>query len=532
MSSGIRRRATRHTGRQEPNPIRHPSYNWLRVVISPAAGHRVWIRYAVAIAAAAVALGSRLVINPLIGNVYPYLTFFVATLICGWWVGPGPALTCMALGVGIVRYVLSTPHWRYLFNGGDNPGLVIFVTASIVLVSLFHRLRIEQARLETRVRQLTKARSELFERTSLLDLAQDSILSLRMNGAIEFWNKGAEQMYGWSAAEALGRISYELLEASFPQPLAEMEQTLITYGAWQGEVVYTKKDGGKLVVLSRWALKRTPEGAPAGFLEIDRDITERKKLEEQLRETAKMESVGLMAGGIAHDFNNLLVGVIGNASIVEESLNPSSPLRSKLKDAIHSAERIADLTNQLLAYAGKGRYVVGLVNLSGLIREEAMLLEATTPKNVKLEFTLLPVPSVEADVSQIQQVMANLVINAVEAIGDKAGLVSVATGLKEIDDAYRAARLKGFSIRPGSFVTITVRDTGSGMDRETQARIFDPFFTTKFLGRGLGLSAVLGIVRAHRGALEVTSVPGLGSTFELLFPVASETAERKSAIAP
>jgi PAS domain S-box-containing protein len=499
-------------------------------VTSPAAGRLNLIRYATAIAAVAFAFISRFLLNPLIGN--PYATFFIATLACGWWVGTGPGLVSMAMGAAAAEYFVAAPDGRYLFYGGNTAGLLLYLSSSATLVWLFSRIRVGQQSLETRVRQLTKARGDLFDRQNLLDLAQDSILSLQMNGAIEFWNKGAEQMYGWSATEALGRISYELFRAVLPQPLAEIEQTLVAQGTWQGEVIHTKKDGGKLVVLSRWALKRGTGGAPAGFLEIDRDITERKKLEEKLRETARMESLGLLAGGIAHDFNNLLVSVIGNAALVEEGLDAASPLRAKLQEAIRSAERMADLTRQLLAYAGKGRYVVGLVSLAELIRDETILLEAAVPENVTLEFNLAPVPSVEADLAQVRQTVANLIINAAEAIGENPGVVSISTGLKVVDESDCAGRLSDFSIRPGRFATITVSDTGPGMDPVTQARIFDPFFTTKFFGRGLGLSAVLGIVRAHRGALEVTSVPGHGSMFELLFPVAEEVAERNTAIAP
>jgi PAS domain S-box-containing protein len=509
-----------------------PIYNWLELVTYARGDRRIWIRYAAAIAAVVLAFAVRFLLNPLIGNIYPYATFFIAALGCGWWAGLGPAFACMAMGAAVVQYFVPRTGWRYLFVGGDTAGLFVYLISCSILVLLLHRLRVEQLNLQTRIRQLTKARVELSDRTSLLDLAQDSILSLQMNGAIDFWNNGAEEMYGWSAAEALGRISYDLFRAVLPQPLAEIERILIASGAWQGEVVHTRKDGGKLVVLSRWALKRGPDGKPAGFLEIDRDITERKKIEEQLRESAKMESLGVLAGGIAHDFNNLLVSVIGNVALVAEGVDPASPERKKLQDAIRSAERMADLTRQLLAYAGKGRYVVGLVNLSEIIREEAILLEAAVPKNVRLEFALRPVPAVEADIAQIQQVMANLVINAAEAIGENRGVVSITTTVRDVDESHCAARLSDFSIRSGRFVTITIRDNGPGMDRTTVARIFDPFFTTKFLGRGLGLSAVLGIVRGHHGALEVTSVPGRGSIFDLYFPVAGETMQRNRAIAP
>jgi PAS domain S-box-containing protein len=324
-------------------------------------------------------------------------------------------------------------------------------------------------------------------------------------------------MYGWSAAEALGRESHQLLQTEFPQPLPDIQRTLLERGAWHGELVQSTKDHLRIVVSSRWALKPFLAGKPAGFLEIARDITERKRIEDQLRETARMESVGLLAGGIAHDFNNLLVGVIGNASLVLTAMEVHNPQRALLQEAVRSAERMAYLTRQLLAYAGKGRFVVGPLNLSETIREQAPLLRAAVPKNVQIDFVLVPVPPIEADVAQIQQILANLVINAAEAIAEAPGAISIGTGVAELDESDRA-RFGDFPISPGRFVTLTVRDNGCGMDAATQARIFDPFFTTKFLGRGLGLSAVMGIVRGHRGALRVISAPGRGATFELFFP--------------
>jgi PAS domain S-box-containing protein len=492
------------------------------------AGRSALIRYGGAVAVVALAYVSRAALNHFVGTVYPFATFFIAALLCGLLLGPGPGITSVVLGAVVAQYLIIGPGWRFLPRGGNPIGLVLYVGNSTALIVLFHRLRVSRSRLETQILQLTKARAEAVELTSLLDLAQDAILSLSLTGVVEFWNKGAEQMYGWRAAEALGRISHEILQTEFPQPRRDIERALLERGAWQGDLVHTTKNGHKVVVLSRWALKRGRDGTPAGFLEIDRDITERKQIEEKLRETARMESLGLLAGGIAHDFNNLLVGVIGNASLVMERLHARSTERSLLQELIRSAERMAYLTRQLLAYVGKGRFLVRRVNLSEIIREAGTLLESTIPKNVRLEFALSPVPLVEADVTQMQQAIANLVINAAEAIGEAPGTVSVETGIAEIDESYRAARLSDFPILPGRFVAVRVQDNGCGMDAATQSRIFDPFFTTKFLGRGLGLSAVVGIVRGHRGALAVTSAPGQGSTFELFFPVAEAAAARPS----
>ncbi len=233
---------------------------------------------------------------------------------------------------------------------------------------------------------------------------------------------------------------------------------------------------------------------------------QRKDLEEQLRQAQKLESLGLLAGGVAHDFNNLLTGILGNASLVLELLSPPEPERTMLQDVVRASERAADLTRQLLAYAGKGKFVVQPVHMSEMVREIGQLVRSSIPRQVELKMALPEdLPLVEADPGQMQQLVMNLVINAAEAIGDRTGTVHVTTGVHEMAN--------------GLFVLLKVRDTGCGMDDTTRAQIFDPFFTTKFMGRGLGLAAVQGIVRGHNGRIQVTSRPGEGSTFEVWLPV-------------
>jgi PAS domain S-box-containing protein len=254
------------------------------------------------------------------------------------------------------------------------------------------------------------------------------------------------------------------------------------------------------------------------------DITERKRFEEQLRETAKLESLGLLAGGIAHDFNNLLTGVLGNVSLVVDDMPEAEPNRGLLQEAISAAERASLLTRQLLAYAGKGQVESRCIHLSDLVRDVVGLVETAAPKWVQIRYDLeSDLPAVQVDIAQIQQVVMNLAINAAEAIGEQPGDVLIATAGQNVDAPYLATLRSRFEIAPGPYVVLEVRDSGCGMDEGTLARIFDPFFTTKFHGRGLGLSAVQGIVRSHRGALKVDSVPGKGTTFRLLLPAAAET---------
>ncbi|MEX2262825.1 MAG: PAS domain S-box protein [Bryobacteraceae bacterium] len=261
---------------------------------------------------------------------------------------------------------------------------------------------------------------------------------------------------------------------------------------------------------------------------------ERKRLEEQLRQTQKLESIGVLAGGVAHDFNNLLTGILGNATLVLEMLSLSSPARRMLEDVVRGSERAANLTRQLLAYSGRGKFIIQPVNLSELVREIADLIQLSIPRTVQLRLELRDgMPSMPADPAQLQQLVMNLIINGAEAIGEGTnGTVLVATGVQDVEESYIAQTFAPGEIQPGRYVYLEVHDTGVGMDEETIAKIFDPFFTTKFTGRGLGLAAVLGIVRGHKGALKVYSAPGKGSTFKVLFPASEvETKEHVPGIA-
>jgi PAS domain S-box-containing protein len=255
------------------------------------------------------------------------------------------------------------------------------------------------------------------------------------------------------------------------------------------------------------------------YIGVSMDTTERRRAEENLRQAQKLESLGLLAGGIAHDFNNLLVGVIGNASLAEGILPPESPVVEILRCVIDAGEKAAHLTRQMLAYAGKGRFVLTPVSLPDLVRENVALVRSSVSKNIAFRVhASSDTPAVESDPGQMQQVIMNLILNAAESLGGNPGTVSITTAAVTLEKARIREGLDGWAVEPGRYAFLEVVDTGCGMDAATRERIFDPFFTTKFQGRGLGLAAVAGIVRTHRGGIELTTTPGAGSTFRVLLP--------------
>ena len=267
-------------------------------------------------------------------------------------------------------------------------------------------------------------------------------------------------------------------------------------------------------------------GAVAMVIEHARDITEkraeeeeRKQLEVKILQTQKLESLGILAGGVAHDFNNLLMGILGNAGLALQELPEDAPARAYVQQAERSGLRAADLIKQMLTYAGRGPFLRQEVNLWQLVEGMAQLLDSSVSKKARIEYAFAPdLPSIRGDSTQLRQLILNLVSNAAEAIGDRPGTVTIATGMELVDREHPSELYLADTLAEGPYVYLEVRDTGCGMDARTKAKIFDPFFTTKFTGRGLGLAAVLGIVRAHKGNIKVASEPGQGSAFRILFP--------------
>jgi signal transduction histidine kinase/ActR/RegA family two-component response regulator len=299
-------------------------------------------------------------------------------------------------------------------------------------------------------------------------------------------------------------------------PIRDFEQTII------------RPDGVTLDLIVNAVPIRDADGRPRGCVATFQDISahkqgERKRLdfERRLLQSQKLESIGVLAGGIAHDFNNLLTGVLGHANFARGELaRGSTNIDHLLAQVETSAQRAADLCRQLLAYAGKGRIVVRLIDINVAVEQTVPLLHLSVSKKVTLDLQLgLSLPPLRGDPSQLNQVLLNLVTNASEAIGAGPGVVTVRTSRLSLTALDMLTLTPSPEMEPGAFICLGISDTGCGIAPETIGHIFEPFFTTKFVGRGLGLAAVLGIVHAHRGGIRVSSQIDAGSSFEVFFPV-------------
>ncbi|MFO0964065.1 MAG: response regulator [Gemmataceae bacterium] len=265
--------------------------------------------------------------------------------------------------------------------------------------------------------------------------------------------------------------------------------------------------------------------ATEGRRELLRD---QQMIEAQLRHAQKLESLSVLAGGIAHDFNNLLTSILGYASLARMELPAECPQREYLEEVEKAARRAAELTRQMLAYSGRGKFVLGPVQLKRLVLEMVPFIEATLARRAGLELDLHDgLPFIDGDEQQLRQVLLSLVANAAEAIDKPRGAVRIALSQRRLEQPLHSAFSAGLA--PGLFAVLEIRDNGCGMDRDTLQRIFDPFFSTKFIGRGLGLAAALGIIRAHRGLIRVESEPGQGASIEILLPARSTAAEAVAA---
>jgi PAS domain S-box-containing protein len=346
------------------------------------------------------------------------------------------------------------------------------------------------------------ARTMAVEWQATLNAMGDGMAVVDVQGRIQRFNAALAGLLGISQSELAGALC-DRLWGNLPQ---ERQPFHLAMKNRRRESIELEYDGKLLVVTVDPMFDA--HGELIGAVHTVRDLSDRRRLEEQFRESQKFETIGTLAAGVAHDFNNLLTSIMGNASLVVDTLAEGDPIRVRLEDVIRAGQRAAELTHQLLAYSGKGRQFVQKVELSSLVERVQTLIEATVPKKVALEMRLAHnLPRIEADPNQVQQVVLNLVSNAAEAVGEGTGTIVVAT----------AADANGC-------VYLEVRDTGCGMDTATRTRIFDPFFTTKFTGRGLGLAAVAGIARTHKANIQVHSTPGKGSTFRISFP-AEEAAE-------
>ena len=399
--------------------------------------------------------------------------------------------------------------------------------------ALLESLRRHQSELE----DLVVARTQELEaerRTLQLiyDTHEDPMVLLRVEPfghRIVSANRACAVLMGHEPDELVGR----LLEPHILQPADELLRAFrrVELTGEPHRLERRRGEGAEHRVFDSEIIPVPLGGAVTHLLVSSRDITERVRMEENLRQTQRLESLGVLAGGIAHDFNNLLTTVLGNASLGELAMAPENPGLPYLRRIEEATLKAADLTRQLLAYAGRGNFVKTTVDLNRAVNEMTSLLSVSISKKAALRYDLSEAcPRVEADPSQIQQLVMNLVTNASEAIGEEiSGLITVRTGVQNLDEEYLKSLALAFPLEPGPYATLEVSDTGCGMSVETQAKIFDPFFTTKFTGRGLGLSAMMGILRTHHGSLKLYSEVGRGTTFKLFLPAVGAALEESEA---
>ena len=481
-----------------------------------------------------------------------------------YWLFAGFILSC-----GLVHLIDATLFWNpwYRLSGVAKvvTAVVSWATVFAVVRILPHAMEItgvmplaeklgkeaeERRKAEEEVRRLNMRLSQRVEELeALLDvipvgigIASDpACLHIRINRAfteILRLDKDANASLGGPAHERpknfrVFRGDHELAPDELPIQVAARSGKVIR--AFEEEVVF--EDGTKITLLSSAAPlfdeERRVRGAVGASIDISatkRAEEEHLKVERKLLDAQKRESLGVLAGGIAHDFNNLLTVVLGNASLARTELSPVSPIHVYVEQIEKSAKRASDLCKQMLAYAGKGRFVLEDIDLSELVTETTSLLQASISKRVRLVLQLAdPIPAVRGDATQIRQIVMNLVINASEAIGERDGQVTIHTGELDATEAYLATTFNAAELVPGRYCFIEVGDDGCGMAPEILARVFDPFFTTKFTGRGLGLAAVLGIVRGHKGTIKIYSEAGQGTTFKVLLPASGDAARAVAA---
>jgi PAS domain S-box-containing protein len=385
----------------------------------------------------------------------------------------------------------------------------------------------------TKLKQTEEALRDSEKRfRTFTEMAPVGVFITDADGMITYWNRRHCEITGMSVEEGLGTGWIRGLHPEDRERVfSEWTKAISKRESFLSEYRFIDNNG----VVSHTIGQATPltntAGQVTGYIGTITDITERKcaeekrlELERQMQHTQKLESLGVLAGGIAHDFNNILMAVLGYSDLAIRDLSDTHPALSSIREIEKGAKRAADLTRQMLAYSGKGRFVIKSMDVSSLMEDMAHLLRTSIPRKITLNLDLdKDLAFIEADINQMQQIVMNLITNASEAIGDESGVVCLSTGEMNCTREFLARSLinptsQEETLPPGVYVYFQVSDTGCGMDNTVTARLFEPFFTTKFTGRGLGMAAVLGIVRGHKGAIMLDTQPGDGTTFKVLFP--------------
>ncbi len=376
-------------------------------------------------------------------------------------------------------------------------------------------------------RERKRAEERIRQQAALLDKARDAICAYDLEGRVIYWNRSAERLTGYTADEMMGQpVDGRLFDEDDPR-LAEVHALVQEHGEWMGELRPKTREGGELVVESRWTLVRDGAGKPRSVLVINTDVTERKLLESQFLRTQRMESIGRLVSGIAHDLGNLLVPILLGAKVLQQRFADDERAQRTLAMMLQSGQRGSDMVKQVLAFARGVQGERAPLRLDRVLREVEELIQETFPRNVVLE-THLPddLWQVQGDATQLQQVVMNLCVNARDAMPEGGRLTLSAENL--VLDKRQARR--HLEARPGAYVRLTVTDTGAGIPPEVLDKVFEPFFTTKPVGKGtgLGLSTVYSILKSHDGFAVVQSEVGAGTSFQIFLPVTAKPAEVRS----
>ncbi len=443
------------------------------------------------------------------------------------WFGPGLLRRVEILEVNGRRWAMEFSSGPAFFQGSEVaiPWIIFLLGAqtAMLLAALVRSISLTGQRArklaEGMTAELHRSESRLQAITRVMP---DAILVLDAEGRyVEILTSDDAQLAAPPAKLLGGRVDDFLepdlakaVHETIRQALAERQIQALEYSLETGK--------GRLRFEARVAPMDVEIEEKPCVIWVARDVTERHAQEEALLQTQKLESLGLLAGGIAHDFNNLLAAIQGHLNLAQLVLEERGDPSGHFIRMNASIRRAADLARQLLAYSGRGAFEVELVEMNILVGEMTELLGISRSKKVELVVHLCPeLPLIQGDRVQLQQVVMNLVMNASEAFDGQAGVVELVTGFEHLDDSKLSQKVLGESLQPGEYVTLLVHDQGCGMEPEVLARIFDPFFTTKPMGRGLGLSAMRGILRAHRAGIEIHSQPGKGTRIKLYFPASS-----------